>query len=167
MPVGKIKMKIIKITLITICVIFVAYVGLLLYADANRPKGTRYYLPEKYAGWVCVSFNVDGAPPLPIEEGFLAAKIPANGILKTSSEPRFSPTRDEYYYYNEKGIREAKELQHGGGGTVQKEGEKSITFQFWVSNGNLKSDYEKYVKDRANSDPKCGPWQQQKVLENK
>jgi hypothetical protein len=87
-------------------------------------------------------------------------KIPLNGILKTSSEPRFSPTADEDFYYDEKGIRKAKELQHGGGGTVQKKDEKIITFNFWVSSGTLESDYEKYVNNRDGSIIECGPWKE-------
>jgi hypothetical protein len=58
-------MKILKIILISAAVIYAAYLGLIFYADTHRPKGARYYFPEKYAGWVCVSFNVDGAPLYP------------------------------------------------------------------------------------------------------
>lgn len=151
-------MKILKIILISAAVIYAAYLGLIFYADTHRLKGARYYFPEKYAGWVCVSFNVDGAPPLPIEDGFQVIKIPANGILKTSSALRPSPTADEDFYYDEKGIRKAKGLQHGGGGTVQKKDEKIITFNFWISSGTLESDYEKYVKNRDSSIIECGPW---------
>lgn len=152
-------MRIIKTIIIAIAVILAAYLGVIFYADTHRPKGERYYLPEKYAGWVCVSFNVDGAPPLPIEDGFLVVKLPPNGILKTSSEPRFSPKHDQFFYYNVSGIREAKELQHGGGGTVQKVGDKVITFHFWLSSGDLKADYEQFVKNRDGSAIECGPWQ--------
>ena len=151
-------MKIRIIILILITLTLSAYFALVLYTEANRQKGERYYLPESYAGWVCVSFNVDGAPPLPTDDGFLVIKVPSNGILKTSTEPRFSPKIDEYFYYNEKSIREAEELQHGGGSTVQMKDKKEITFHFWVSNGSRESDYEKYVKNKNNSVTECGPW---------
>jgi len=152
-------MIIIKVIIATISVVTIAVLGLMFYAHTHRPKGEKIYLPEKYAGWVCVSYNVDGAPPLPEEDGFLVVKIPPNGILKTSSALRTSPREDEYFYYSENGIRKAQEIQLGGGGTVQKKDEKAITAQFWLSSGNRESDYEKYVKNSdVNSDPVCGPW---------
>ena len=152
-------MKISKIIFVLVTLIIFAYFGLVIYSEEHRQKGERYYLPETYAGWICVSFNVDGAPPLPMDDGFLVVKVPSNGTLKTSTEPRFSPKIDEYFYYNGKTIREAEELQLGGGSTIQMEGKKEITFYFWVSNGSLELDYEKYVKNRDNSVPECGPWE--------
>lgn len=152
-------MIIVKIIAITIGAVFSAYAGLILYADSHRPKGEKMYLPEKYAGWVCVSYSVDGAPPLPEEDGFLVVKIPPNGIVKTSSELRTSPKESEYYYYNESGTRKASELQHGGGGTIREKGEKSIMVHFWVSSGNKASDYEKYVKNLDVNSYPCGPWE--------
>ncbi len=133
-------------------------IGFIVYAF-TPPKGDRYYLPEKYAGWICVSYNVEGAPLLAIEDGFLVHKIPSNGILKTSSGPRLSPKADEFLYYTEDITRNANELKHGGGFSSQNKGQKEFNFYFWVSNGDVDADYEKYVKGRdVNSEPKCGPW---------
>jgi len=150
-------MKKIKVILF-LCIICAAIIGLFIYAF-TPPKGNRYYVPEKYAGWVCISYNVDSAPELKMEDGYLVHKIPEDGILKTSSAPRFSPTRDEYFYYKEKEIRKANELQHGGGYSKEVDGNKMHHFYFWLSSGNLKTDYETYVKNRDhNTDPECGPW---------
>ena len=146
-----------KLILLSALFIAVALVGF-IYAFTS-PKGDRYYLPELYASWVCVHYNVAGAPPLAIEDGFLAHKVPLSGLIITSSEPRLSPKRDEYYYYSDKGIRAAKELQHGGGYSQQKKGEKEFRFYFWLSSSTIDSDYEKYVKNRdINVEPSCGPW---------
>jgi hypothetical protein len=151
-------MKKFKIILISSLILVAGIIGFLVHA-LTPPKGDRYYLPEKYAGWICVSYNVEDAPPLVVEDGFLVHNIPANGILKTSSSPRLSPKADEYFYYTEKGIRAAKEMKHGGGYSIQKKGQRELSFFFWVSSEDVDADYERYVKDKdVNSDPECGPW---------
>ncbi len=156
-------MKTFKIILISFIILAILYFGLLFYAHSPQ-KGGRYYFPEKYAGWVCVSYEVEGKPPLDIQDDFLILKIPENGILKTSSNPRLSPLYDEYYYYTEEGAREAEEIEFGGGFTRQTEGEKAFTSYFWISSGDVQEDYEKYVKDRPVMDengvidPVCGQW---------
>ena len=151
-------MKKFKIILISALTLFAATIGLIVYS-LTPPKGDRYYLPEKYAGWICISYNVEEAPPLVVEDGFLVHKIPPDGILKTSSDPRLSPKIDEYFYYTEKGIRPAKELKHGGGYSIQKKGQREFNFYFWVSSDDVNADYERYVKDKdVNSGPECGPW---------
>lgn len=130
------------------------------------PKGYRYYLPEGYSGWICVSYQVAGAPPLPLEEGFLAHTIPPGGVLRTSSAPRFSPKIDAYFYYNASGTRKADELRIGGGYSEQKKGGQVITNYFWVSSGDLAADYERFVKGRdTGQTPPCGPWSTQKQKE--
>ncbi|MGD8948393.1 MAG: hypothetical protein PVG44_09575 [Desulfobacterales bacterium] len=111
-----------KIILISSLTLVAVIIGFIVYA-LTPPKGDRYYFPEKYDGWICVSYNVEDAPPLVVEDGFLVHKIPPNGILKTSSAPRLSPKADEYFYYTENVIRTAKELKHGGGFSRQKKGQ--------------------------------------------
>ena len=132
---------------------------LLISACSESSKGHRYYLPEMYAGWVCVYYDVDNAPPLPVEDGYLVVKIPENGIVKTSSRPRGEKLKSEYYYYGARGIRSAMELKLGGGFTVQKEGEKQFVSYWWISSNDANADYERYVKNRdVNTVPQCGPW---------
>lgn len=135
-------------------------------------KGTKYLFPKKYRGWICVTYNAKRFPPLQKENGFFLVKIPESGVLKTSSTPNtyskegyYIRAYDEYYYYTDKGIREAKELAMGGGFTVHKEGSDEWSSCFWISTkGNSKSDYEQYVKDVPKIDdngiiePECGRW---------
>jgi len=158
--------KLFKIIFISLVVLVISYMGLMWYAF-HPVKGERYLFPEKYRGWVCVTYNADGFPPLKKEEGFFLIKIPKNGMVKTSSTPNnyskegyYIPTYDEHYYYSDKGIREAKELAMGGGYTVQQIGNKELTSYFWISTkGNLKSDYEQYVKvEDVLQEPHCGEW---------
>ena len=158
-------MRKIKIILIICIILALIYIGLIFYAF-QPTKGSRYLLPEKYSGWICVSYEVEDAPLLKKEDGFLLLKIPENGIVKTSSttgnyskEGYYIPTYDEFYYYSKNNIRKAEELKMGGGYTVQMEGEKSITSYFWVSSENPDEDYEKYVKGRdVLQNPHCGRW---------
>ena len=163
--------KLFKTIFITLVVLVISYVGVMWYAY-HPVKGTKYLFPEKYRGWVGVTYNAKNFPPLKKENGFLLVKIPKNGMVKTSSTPNtyskegyYIPTYDEHYYYSDKGIREAKELAMGGGFTVQKEGSDEFTSYFWISTkGNLKSDYDQYVKDVPKMDdngiiePVCGQW---------
>ena len=152
------KNKLFKIIL-TILIIFTASYLLLMFYAFQPIKGSRFFIPEKYSGWICITYQMKDAPLSKIEDGFLVHKISNNGVIHTSSKIRTSPVYDEFYYYSKNTIRRAKELKVGGGFTSQKEGEKSITSYFWVSSGNLQEDYEKYVKDRDMlSNPPCGKW---------
>jgi hypothetical protein len=62
-----------KIILISSLILFVIIIGFINYTF-TPPKGDRYYLPEKYAGWICVSYNVENTIPLVIEDAFLFIK---------------------------------------------------------------------------------------------
>ena len=163
--------KLFKTIFILLVVFVVSYMGLIWYAY-HPVKGTKYLFPEKYRGWICVTYNADGFSPLSKDDGFLFVKIPKSGILKTSSVPNnytkegyYVPTYNEEYYYADKGRREAKELAVGGGFTVHKEGNDEWTSYFWISTkGNSKSDYAQYIKDVPKMDdngtiePVCGKW---------
>ena len=157
-----------KIILTVIVALPVSYVLLYLYAT-NPSKGIRFYFPERYAGWVCLTYEKEGMPPLKEEDGFSVVKVPNNGIIKTSSstgsyseEGHYIPTYNEYYYYSENGIRKADEMGFGGGYSSRNEGEKAITSYFWISTeGNVTSDYEKYVegRDTFSGEHPCGLWE--------
>jgi len=141
-----------------VCLV-VAVLGLLFFL-LRPPKGYIYYFPENYAGWICVEYGADGFAPLTEQDGYLIVKVPSSGILKTSSPLRTSPTRDKYYYYNGIQIKDAKELQLGGGGTIQRTGETQITSKFWISN-NAKRDYDLFVRGKSfDESMPCGPFVQ-------
>lgn len=157
--------KLFKTIFASLAVFAILYMGLMVYAF-QPIKGNKYFIPEKYSGWICVTYSDEGFPALEEENGFLVVKIPNNGILHTSSKMRTSPVHDEYYYYLNDDIRKAEELRLGGGYTSRVVGEKSIISYFWVSSGNIEEDYEKYVKDRPTMNengpinPICGPWKE-------
>jgi hypothetical protein len=72
--------------------------------NSTRPA-SRFLIPEGYTGWIRIEFEVQGAPPLPIEVGEYILKIPPDGVLRTSSAEQYGWARDHYYYYSAQGTR--------------------------------------------------------------
>ncbi len=68
-------------------------------------RSSRFLIPQGYKGWVRVEFEVQGAPPLPMESGQYVLKIPSNGVLRTSSAEQYGWANDHYYYYSAQGVR--------------------------------------------------------------
>jgi len=68
-------------------------------------RSLRFLIPEGYSGWVRVEFEVPGAPPLLSEAGQTMLKIPATGVLRTSSAEQYGWARDYYYFYSSTGSR--------------------------------------------------------------
>lgn len=108
--------------------------------DDRRPN--LYLIPEGYVGWVRIDYEVEGAPELPIEDGFYLLRIPASGHWKTSAGYETGWASDEYYYVDATGDREripATAPDRGGliwrevTGGAQKRNEEDLTFiQFFV-----------------------------------
>jgi hypothetical protein len=68
-------------------------------------RASRFLIPEGYTGWVRVEFEVRGAPPLSTVGGEYVLRIPADGILRTSSSEQYGWARDHYYYHSAEGVR--------------------------------------------------------------
>ncbi len=68
-------------------------------------RTARFLIPEGYTGWIRVEFEVQGAPPLLMEENHYVFKIPPDGALRTSSPEQYGWARDQYYYYSAQGMR--------------------------------------------------------------
>jgi hypothetical protein len=79
----------------------------------------KFLIPEGYVGWVEVSYGLEGSPPLPIKDGSLICKIPANGVLGTSSHLELGWGNDDYDFYSPDGsLRQIRETNWGDGGLV-------------------------------------------------
>ena len=63
------------------------------------------YFPKGYTGWIRVEFEVQGALRLSMEAGEYILKIPASGVLRTSSAEQYGWAKDHYYYYSAEGMR--------------------------------------------------------------
>jgi hypothetical protein len=81
---------------LTVVLVVVAWFG--IPHRSASPRSLRFLIPEGYSGWVRVEFEVSGAPQLPSEAGQTVVKIPASGILKTSSPEQYGWARDSYFY---------------------------------------------------------------------
>jgi hypothetical protein len=71
----------------------------------STPRSSRFLIPEEYTGWIRIEFEVQGAPPLPMEGGQYVLKIPSDGVLRTSSAEQYGWAKDHYYYYSAQGVR--------------------------------------------------------------
>jgi uncharacterized protein DUF6843 len=68
-------------------------------------RSSRFVIPEGYTGWIRIEFEVQGAPPLPMEGGQYVIKIPPSGTLQTSSPEQYGWADDRYDYYSAQGTR--------------------------------------------------------------
>ncbi|MFP2906464.1 hypothetical protein ACLESD_15650 [Pyxidicoccus sp. 3LFB2] len=65
----------------------------------GRQPGLRWMVPEQLNGCISTTFQVKGAPPLPMKDGWYVIQLPAEaGSLQTSSEPQWGEgLRTEYW----------------------------------------------------------------------
>lgn len=64
--------------------------GVLLCAVAgcrSAPPGTRWVLPERFTGCVEIEYGVEGAPPLPEEQGFQLIVVPIDAGERIGAPP--------------------------------------------------------------------------------
>ena len=85
------------LTIIAAAVIVAMLVGALLLVRAARMPQT-HLVPDGYTGWVSVAYGVEGAPPLPVEDGYHVFRYDAQGELETSSEYEEGWGVDDYFY---------------------------------------------------------------------
>jgi hypothetical protein len=85
-----------------------AWIKLTLASTATRNPAARSYhflIPEGYTGWVRVEFEIPGAPALPTESGQTVIKVPASGVLKTSSAEQAGLANNDYASYSNETAR--------------------------------------------------------------
>src|SRR2546425_12462112 len=120
-------------------------------------KRDRYLIPDGYAGWLCISYGVGGAPELPWDGGFRLVVFPPSGVVVTSSAglPGEGYT-DQYHYYAETTRRTLDVSKELGGGYTEASTDRpeQFTLKFWVSR-DAKADYPAYVKEHTQQ---CGPF---------
>jgi Family of unknown function (DUF6843) len=78
----------------------------------------RFLIPKAYIGWIKVEYGRN-APPLEMLNGKYICRIPASGVLTTSSPLEEGWAKDEYFYYSEDGSTEVlPDTGWGGGGMI-------------------------------------------------
>lgn len=99
---------------------------------------TKYLIPTSYVGWVRIE-HTDGAAPLEYSKGIYICRVPASGVVQTSSPIENGWAEDEYFYFSEAGdLRRLHETGWGQGGMIWgnqvewKQGSKDKTELFYV-----------------------------------
>jgi hypothetical protein len=99
---------------------YIASLSLVLTASGcghwRRPTTT--LIPVGYVGWIEVNYGVQGAPPLPMEDGSYLVRIPTTGSLKTSSKEEFGIAADQFCYVSGNDRQPLKLGDWGNGGMV-------------------------------------------------
>jgi hypothetical protein len=127
----------------------------------QRRRPSRYLIPEGYVGWVRIDFNIKGASPSPIEDGYFLFRFPASGRIQTSSDMEYGWADDEHYYYSGDNRRRLKETGWGGGGMIwagfngSKQGEKEVYQYFFVGTEEELNEFGMKNKD-GDGHPKIG-----------
>jgi hypothetical protein len=79
---------------------------------------THFLIPQGYVGWVKIDHGQSG-PPLEMSNGAYICRIPASGVLQTSSSLEDGWAKDEYFYYSADGsLSPLPETGWGGGGMI-------------------------------------------------
>ena len=121
---------------------------------------SKFLIPEGYAGWLLLDYNVKDTQPVPVENDVKIFKFPATGALSTSS---FGPERgaeDEYFYYSAVGsLHEIPTDYRNGKGMIwgQYEGTRNGTlsqFGFFVG---TEEQYKKFQTRTTHPGPIPSP----------
>lgn len=74
------------VTLMTLALALLVIWRLQVVADVQPARtNQRFVLPEGFSGALRVYYGIDGAPPLPVENGWRLIEVPRSGIVETSS----------------------------------------------------------------------------------
>ena len=76
-----------------------------LGAHHSQRPSSRFLISDGYVGWVRIEFSVTGAPAMSGEQNQYVFRIPADGVLRTSSAERYGWGKDEYFYSSERGLQ--------------------------------------------------------------
>jgi len=117
----------------------------------------RYLVPDGYAGWLCISYDISSAHHLPVEDGFRLVVFPPSGVVETSSPGLPGEEyRDQYFYYkgNKRRVLDVSTELGGGFTEARVQRPEHFTAKFWVSR-NTRADFTVYVDDKPYE---CGPF---------
>ncbi|KQC06500.1 MAG: hypothetical protein APR54_07150 [Candidatus Cloacimonas sp. SDB] len=98
----------------------------------NKPKRDRFLIPDKFVGMVSVYYEVQGAEPLKMEDGYRLVVVPNSGIVRTSSEAIGGKLHDEYWLYSGNKRTKMSLYKRGGLWTEGQLGQKEVCLKFEV-----------------------------------
>jgi hypothetical protein len=91
-------------------------VALVLVRNSRPPQ--IHLIPDGYKGWVSASYGIEGAPPLPVEDGYRVFRYDEEGSLETSSEYDEGWGIDDYFYVSEDGRKLLRQRPPGMDGEI-------------------------------------------------
>lgn len=77
---------------------------LAIEAQHSIRRSSRFLIPEGYAGWVRIEFEIQNAPALPVGDNQNILKIPPDAVLRTSSPQQYGVAKDSYFFYSTVGL---------------------------------------------------------------
>ena len=102
-----------------LCWFWISFVAGISMGPMVARHSVTYLIPDRYIGWVVVSYHEPTAPPVPIAKGEIVYKFPADGILRTSSTLEDGWATDQFFYYSGDGsLRRLGDTGWGGGGII-------------------------------------------------
>jgi hypothetical protein len=78
------------------------FLGVVSCGSKSQPE--KWIIPENYTGWLRLDYAVNGASPLPLENGFYLVKVPLTGRLGTSSPYNGSIDKDDFLVATSHGL---------------------------------------------------------------
>ncbi|HLY36650.1 MAG TPA: hypothetical protein VKU61_01355 [Candidatus Binatia bacterium] len=122
---------------------------LLVVACGGTPDD-RYLLPDGYAGWVQITFNVPAAPYFPREDGFRLVTVPDTGEVETSEVPSYGEGYiHQYYWVRADGSRSPAMI--GGGFSITGRVGGQDRWCFFVGDESDRKRYERMYRVRDTS----------------
>ena len=109
---------------------------------------SKFLVPDGYAGWLQLEYNVKDAAPVPVENGEKIFKFAKSGVLSTSSPGPDAGAENEYLYYSENGTTHEIPLDYRSGNAMiwgQHPGSKGgvmCLFEFFVG---TEEQYKKHM----------------------
>ena len=76
-------------------------------------RGSTVVIPQGFAGWARIEYQVPGAAELPLEGGQYLIVIPKSGFVATSSKPESGFGDDQYFQVDDHGVRSALTIEQG------------------------------------------------------
>jgi hypothetical protein len=99
---------------------------------------SKFLIPQGYVGWLRVEYEVEGAPPIPIENGVKIFRFTGANVLETSSQmPEDTAERRYFYHAEDASERDLAADYRDGKGKIWQEhpgsrGGKMCLFEFFV-----------------------------------
>lgn len=136
---GEYMKKIVSVTIFIVA-------GFIVFFLTKHQQGTdeTYLLPSGFEGCVVIYYDVEGAPPLKLENNEIVYRVHESGVIETSSPSNIGWASEHgsgsyklsAYYVDEKGViieeLPQEKIRFGGMGSYQEEGKPKQVFSHQI-----------------------------------